>query len=84
MQPTWEEQEEYLRTKKIGNYFEHYYNLFDRGVLLESWAMSGDDVLKLLLPKLDKKFPTVLTKKDPRLSAGISNTEIKKYGRRVI
>jgi len=84
VQPTWEEQEKYLREEKIAKYPEHYYNRFDGGKLVESWVMDGDKVLDILLPKLRKKFSTVLKKKDPRLSATITTGEIKKYGRRVI
>lgn len=84
VQPTWEEQEEYLREEKIAKYPEHYYNRFDGGKLVESWVMDGDKVLDVLLPKLRKKYPTVLNKKDPRLSATVTTREIKKYGRRVI
>jgi hypothetical protein len=84
VQPTWEEQEKYLREEKIAKYPEHYYNRFDGGKLVESWVMDGDKVLDILLPKLCKKFSTVLNKKDPRLSATVTTKEIKKYGRRVI
>ena len=82
--PTWEEQDKYLREEKIAKYTEHYYNRFDGGKLVESWVMDGDKVYELLKPKLRAQFDTVLTKKDPRLSADITNREIKKYGRRVI
>ena len=84
VQPSWEEQEEYLLKDKIAKYPEHYYNRFANGELVESWMMSGDKVLEVLLPKLKNKFSTVLTKKDPRLSADITNADILKHGRRVI
>lgn len=84
VQDTWERQEEYLLKEKLAKYPEHYYNRFDRGVLVESWKMTGDKVYELLLPKLKKKYPDVLTKKDPRLGANISWTEIQQYGIRVI
>jgi hypothetical protein len=84
VQPTWEEQEVYLREKKIEIYPEHFFNRFEVGRLAESWVMSGAKVLEVLHPKLYKKYPTVLNKKDPRLSATVTTKEIKKYGRRVI
>jgi len=84
VQSSWKDQETYLREEKIAKYPEHYYNRFENGVLVESWKLTGKKVLELLLPKLKRKFATVLTKKDPRLSAIVTNTEIKKYGRRVI
>jgi len=84
VQETWEEQRRYLFEEKLAKYPEHYYNRFEEGRLAESWRMAGSVVCGLLLPKLKKKFPTVLTKKDPRLSANITWTEIKKYGKRII
>ena len=84
VQDTWEEQERYLREEKIAKYPEHYFNRFEDGKLVESWMMSGIDVFNVLLPKLKKKYPNVLTKKDPRLSANITWTEIQKYGTKVI
>lgn len=81
---TWEEQVEYLRNEKIAKYPEHYFNRFKDGELVESWVMSGDKVFEILVSKMKDKFPTVLEKKDPRLSANIANGEIKKYGKRVI
>ena len=84
VQPTWEEQEKYLTDKKIGKYPEHFYNRFNGGKLVESWKMDGKTVLRLLTPKLRRKFDTVLQKKDPRLSAEITWTEIKKHGTKVL
>ena len=84
VQDTWDQQEKYLFNDKIAKYPEHYYNRFEDGKLVESWMMSGIDVFNILLPKLKKKYPNVLTKKDPRLSANITWTEIQKYGTRVI
>ena len=84
VQPTWKEQERYLREEKIAKYPEHFYNRFENGELVQSWKMKGDQVLKLLLPKLKRKYPTVLDKRDPRLGADITNSEIRTYGKRVI
>jgi hypothetical protein len=84
VQPTWEEQEQYLENEKIAKYPEHFYNRFEQGRLVESWKMDGKTVLKLLKPKLCKKFDTVLQKKDPRLSATITWSEIQQYGTKVI
>lgn len=81
VQPTWEEQDKYLREEKIGKYENHYFSRFDGGKgIVEIWKLSGEDVLSVLLPKLEKKYPKVLTMKDPRLGASINQTEIKKYG----
>ena len=70
--------------EKIAKYPKHYYNRFEDGKLVESWMMKGMDVYNILLPKLKNKYLTVLEKKDPRLSASISWTEIKKFGTKVI
>jgi len=83
VQPTWEDQEKYLREEKIAKYPEHYYNRFEDGVLVESWKLTGEKVLELLLPKLKRKFATVLSKKDPRLSAIVTDSEIKEFGEQV-
>ena len=82
VQPTWEEQDRYLAEEKIAPY-EHYYNRFEKGRLVESWMVPGKVVYKILLPKFKKKYPTVLEKKDPRLSATVSWTEIQEYGTKV-
>jgi hypothetical protein len=84
VQPTWEEQERYLLEDKIAKYPEHYYNRFNNGRLVESWVIPGDVVHRILLPKFKKKFPNILQKKDPRLSADVTWKEIKKYGKRII
>lgn len=84
VQSTWEEQERYLENEKIAKYPEHFYNRFEQGKLVESWKMDGKTVLKLLKPKLRNKFDTVLQKKDPRLSADVTWSEIQQYGIKVI
>jgi len=84
VQTTWEEQKRYLFEEKLAKYPEHYYNRFSEGKLVESWMMSGTDVYNILLPKLEGKFSTVLSKKDPRLSANITWSEIKQYGTKII
>ena len=51
--------------------------------MVESWRLTGQQVYDILLPKLRRKYDTVLTKKDPRLGATVTNREIVKYGERV-
>tara|TARA_R110002124_G_scaffold255971_2_gene421573 strand:+ start:1875 stop:2369 length:495 start_codon:yes stop_codon:yes gene_type:complete len=84
VQRTWEEQDKYLEEEKIGKYAEHYYNRFEGIKLIESWVVPGNVVYELLRPKFEVKYPSVLEKKDPRLSATMSTRDIKKYGKRVI
>ena len=84
VQPTWEEQDKYLREEKIVKYPEHYYNRFEEGKLVESWKLTGQQVYDILMPKLKKKFSTVLSQKAPRLSATVTTSEIQKHGVRVL
>ena len=84
VQPTWQAQVNYLRNEKILKYPMHFFNRFEGGKLVESWSLTGHQVYQILLPKLKKKYPTVLNKKDPRLSANVTNTEIKKFGKRIL
>ena len=83
VQPTWEEQVKYLKEDKIAKYKNHYYGRFADGKVVEIWRLDGDKVFDIILPKIEKKYPTILTKKDPRLSAGVAQTEIYKYGERI-
>ena len=81
VQETWEEQEIYLKTKKIGRYPFHYFARFESGIkIAEMWRMSSDDVLKVLLPKLKTQFFSKGKRKDPRLGASINEKEIIEYG----
>ena len=84
VQDTWEEQDRYLLEEKIAKYPEHYYNRFEGGRMAESWMMSGIDVYNTLRPKLKKSYPYVLDKKDPRLSATITWSEIQQHGIKIL
>ena len=83
VQETWAKQVEYLRDEKILKYPEHYYSRFEGGQLVEAWRLTGQQVYDIILPKLKRKYPTVLNKKDPRLSADVTNTDIRKHGVRI-
>lgn len=82
--PTWKEQEKYMKENKVGKYHNHYHARFDGGEIVECYKLSGQDVLSILLPKLKSKYQTVKNKKDPRLSATVTQKEIIKYGTRII
>ena len=84
IQPTWNEQEEYLLKEKIAKYKNHYIARYEGGKIVELWKLDGMDVFNILLPKLDNKYPTILTKKDPRLGASLTKTEIYEYGEKII
>ena len=53
---------------------------FEKGRLVESWRLTGQQVYDILEPKLRKKFDTVLNNKDPRLSADVSWKDIQNNG----
>ena len=84
VKPTWAEQDKYLFEEKIAKYPEHYYNRFENGELVESWRLDGQTAYEILQPKVKKKYPDAHKKADPRLSATVTNKEIKQYGTRVI
>ena len=84
VQPTWKEQQKYIKEDKIGKYQNHYHARFDGGEIVECYRLSGQDVLSILLPKLKGKYPAAKNKKDPRLSAIITKKEIIEYGTRII
>jgi len=51
------------------------------------WKLSGEDVLKLLTPKLKRAYGRMKKGKknaDPRLGASLSMTEITTHGERII
>ena len=74
--PTWPEQVEYLTNDKIAKYKNHYIARYDGGKIAEIWKLDGMDVFNILLPKLKKKYPTISTKKDPRLGSSLTMKEI--------
>ena len=84
VQSSWSEQERYLREEKIGKYKNHYMARFDSGRIVECYKLSGKDVLDILLPKLKAKYPNISKKKDPRLGASLSKSEILQYGEKII
>ena len=86
VQPTWEDQEEYLIEHKIGCYARHYYARYDGAQVAEVWVMDADTVLSLLLPKAQKQYATKRNgkAKDPRIGVTISAGEIRKYARRLV
>ena len=86
VQPTWEDQEEYLIEQKLGKYANHYIARYEGGTIAEVWKLSSDDVLMILLPKLKKDWERKINgnHKDPRLSGNISKKEIHTYGTQVV
>ena len=83
VQSSWEEQKEYLLKDKIAKYKNHYVARYDGGKIAEIWKLDGMDVYNILLPKLEKKYPDILTKKDPRLGASLTKKEIYEHGIKV-
>lgn len=82
VQDTWEEQERYLIEDKLGKYANHYIARYENGKVVEVWKLSGDDVLAILLPKLQKDWQRKINgnHKDPRLSANLNKKEIYAVG----
>ncbi len=81
---TWKDQERYLKNEKIGKYSNHYHARFNGSSLEEVWKLSGRVVLDLLTPKLKKGYLNASKKKDPRLSAIITEKQIVENGKRII
>ena len=84
VQPTWEEQEEYLVNNKLGKYKHHYICRYEGAKLAEAWVLTSDDVLAILLPKFHKQYHTQRHAKDPRLGQQINANEIRKFGKRIV
>jgi len=80
----WGEQWTYIVNDKIGCYDWHYLARFDGPDIVEMWKMSGEDVLQCLESKLHKCWQNRHNRKDPRLGASLTATQIKKYGTKVI
>ena len=83
VQESWEKQVDYLRNDKIAKYKNHYIVRFDGSKIAEIWKLNGNVVCDILEPKLKKKYPTILTKKDPRLSASLTKKEIQTNGEKI-
>lgn len=87
VQPTWGKQVKYLREEKIAKYKNHYHARYEGGKVVEMYKLSGDDVLKLLTPKLKRAYKRMKNgsaNKDPRLGATLSMSEIRGYGQRLM
>ena len=84
VQPTWDEQLKYLIEEKIGKYKHHYFARFDNGKIVELWCLDANDVLYILLPKLQRQYHSQSQRKDPRLGATITKREIYSCGRCLI
>lgn len=86
VQPTWDDQVDYLINDKLGKYNHHYIARYDGGQIVEIWELSSDDVLAILLPKFKKDYQRKVSgnHKDPRLSATLTKGEITKFGKRVV
>mgnify|MGYP001273850302 CR=1 FL=1 len=80
---TWEEQEEYIRNKKIGKYI-HFIARYDGPYIIECWKLSGNTVLNILLPKIKKQYYKEKRGRDPRIGVTLCKTEIYEYGERII
>ena len=71
VQPTWEQQVEYLENTKIGKYKNHYYARYKGAEIVELYKMSAEKVLAYLMPKLQNQYHRESKSKDPRLGVTI-------------
>ena len=84
VQPSWSEQVKYLEEKKILKYPHHYFARYEGGKIAEIYRLTGRQVFDIIVPKLKKKFPNASTKKDPRLGAMVTHTEILRNGVKIL
>lgn len=86
VQNTLEDQIRYLKEEKIGPYKNHYYSRFDGPILAEVYKMENKRVLEILTPKVVKEFMRKKNSKakDPRIGVTISQSEIHKYGTKIL
>lgn len=88
VQPTLEEQIKYIKNDKIGKYGKHYYARFDGADIAELYEVDATNVLKLLLPRIEKEWKKKSDKncksKDPRIGVSIKQKEIYQYGKKII
>ena len=70
-QDTWEQQETYLRQKKIGPYHNHYFIRFLGCMPVEVYKMTADKVLEFLIPKIKARYHSLKKRKDARPNATI-------------
>ena len=86
VQPTWEDQEEYLINEKLGKYRNHYIARYEGGKIMEIWKLTSDDVIMILLPKLKRDWERKINgnHKDPRLSGSINKSEIYAHGTKIL
>ena len=80
---SWKKQKDYLKKEKIAKYKNHYIARFEEGKVAEVWRLKGSKVLNILEPKFKNSWRRRNERKDPRISASISMTEIKKYGEKI-
>ena len=86
VQPTWEQQEEFLITEKIGKYPRHYYARYEKSEVAEIWVLKSGNVLSLLLPKAKAQYAKKRNgnAKDPRIGLTISSGDIRRLGTRLV
>jgi len=80
----WDEQWSYICNKKIGCYKWHYIARFEGYKIVEIWKISGEKVLRLLEPALKRSWLTRHKRKDPRLGAVLTKTQIQDLGEKII
>lgn len=79
VQSNWDEQVEYIIKDKIGKYHNHYIVRYDGAQIAEAYRLTSNDVLMILLPKIERQFNSPRGK-DPRIGVTLTAKEIKTYG----
>jgi len=81
---TWENQVEYLKLNKIANHEFHFFASFTIfGEVTAIYKMSGEKVLELLLPKLQRKFYAP-KKRSGVLYASLSEKDLRKHAEKIL
>lgn len=79
--PTLDGQIEYCRTKILRDKY-HFLTIVDdvRGALYQTFKVPGEEMSKVLLPKMIHSWETGTSKGDPRINASVSTNDIMKSG----
>lgn len=81
---TWENQVEYLKHNKIANHEFHFFASFTVfGEVTAIYKMSGEKVLELLLPKLQRKFYAP-KKRSGVLYASLTQKDLREHAEKII
>ena len=84
VQPSWEQQVDYITKNKIGKYKYHYFARFKGIDIIELYEMKSEKVIKYILPRLKKQYYKEQKGKDPRLGLSLGHDFIKNNSRKIV